>query len=96
MTDSAKTEEYVLRTFVCKHCGHEVVVNPKLPRDAQPECCAPCWEKVVKPRLDRKGIELMSSLTRFLSALNDQDLDRGTKELNALLEEMQPKSGDNK
>ena len=38
------TEVHELRTFVCKYCGHEVVVKPDLPADYTPNVCTPCYE----------------------------------------------------
>ena len=38
-------EEFVLREFVCVHCGHKVVVRAELPKDYMPNVCTPCWEK---------------------------------------------------
>jgi hypothetical protein len=33
-----------LREFVCKGCGHKVVVHPCLPYDYTPNLCCECWE----------------------------------------------------
>ncbi len=85
--------EFVLREFVCKHCGHKVVVNPKLPPDANPNCCTPCWEKIVKPGIGRHMDDLMTDMGQFLSALTDPDEDRGSRDLGALRERMQTKVG---
>ena len=55
-----------LREFVCKHCGHSVVVNPKLPDDYLPNTCTPCWEKIDKPRHDRAMREIFFGLENLL------------------------------
>lgn len=44
--------------FVCKHCGHTVVVNPKLPSNYTPNVCTPCWDKIEKPKHDRAMREI--------------------------------------
>lgn len=36
---------YELREFVCKNCGHKVVINPALPADYVPNICRECWQR---------------------------------------------------
>jgi DNA-directed RNA polymerase subunit RPC12/RpoP len=36
--------ELKLREFVCKYCGHSVVVRPDLPDDYTPNVCGTCAE----------------------------------------------------
>src|SRR6476660_897367 len=47
-----------LREFECKHCGHMVVVNPRLPADYTPTVCTSCWEAFERPKVDRIGKEV--------------------------------------
>jgi DNA-directed RNA polymerase subunit RPC12/RpoP len=57
--------EYQIREFVCDECGHKVVVNPQLPADYTPNICTPCYDKIFKPRHDRKTMELFAKLGEF-------------------------------
>ncbi len=87
------TEE--LPTFICKYCGHEVVVHPKL-RDQpeKPSVCTPCWDKIVKPDFERRQRELMLGLAAFMDLLGDRlpgVTDEHIAEGKRILEKMRPK-----
>lgn len=60
---------YELRTFVCKHCGHEVVRNPNLPPDAKPSVCGTCWENIERPKAERGARELFLKLENLFELL---------------------------
>lgn len=55
-----KEPEYALRTFVCKKCNHEIVVNPSYPKYETPTICTPCWEKVDEERRLERDRETMA------------------------------------
>jgi hypothetical protein len=57
-----------LREFVCKQCGHTVVVKPNLPADYMPNICTPCLEMGESGR-QRKMAEMMLALDEFIDWL---------------------------
>jgi hypothetical protein len=63
------SNEYVLREFVCKYCGHTVVVHPNYLKDELPNWCKQCWEQVVAPKMAQRGRELVEGLERLLKQL---------------------------
>jgi hypothetical protein len=54
-----------LREFVCKECGHKVVVHPRLPLDYTPNICCECYEhgqpkrRDAEARIFNKAVEIM-------------------------------------
>jgi len=54
-----------IREFVCKYCGHTLVVNPNFPKDELPTTCTPCYDKIVKP----KSEHLMREFTLWVKRL---------------------------
>src|SRR5215471_5828839 len=54
-----KEPEYELRTFVCKSCQHEIVVNPDYPKYETPVYCTPCIERArdEKRKADEKPFD---------------------------------------
>jgi hypothetical protein len=59
--------EPVLREFVCRHCGHKIVVHPDFPPDEVPTCCIHCYDAVVRPGAER----IMRDVQLFLRSLSD-------------------------
>lgn len=53
-----------LREFVCKKCGHSVVVNPKLPADYTPNVCTPCYNADA-PLRRASDVRLMQAFREF-------------------------------
>lgn len=60
---------YKLREFVCKECGHKVVVNPKLPEEYTPTVCTPCYENIVLPKLIENEKKIFQKTTALLKTL---------------------------
>lgn len=59
-----------LREFVCKHCGHSVVVKPNLPKDYTPNVCSVCWDNIVVPKHEawkRNIAQKLMELQRLLT-----------------------------
>lgn len=63
--------EFILRTFVCKHCGHEVVVNPKLPPNYTPNVCTPCFDAFERPRHEKAMRNAFRGIEQLYAALKD-------------------------
>ena len=83
-----KEPEFVLRTFICQSCQHEIVVKPETPRYGTPTLCTPCWEKQVLEPLERKqAMQAMAAASKF-NAAEALDL---LKEINKLLEKTKEK-----
>ena len=55
-----------LREFICKHCGHTVVVNPNLPDDYTPAVCKQCYDRIERPKHERFERELITKVQALL------------------------------
>lgn len=65
--------EHELREFVCKSCGHKVVVNPNLPADYTPNICTPCFERTSA----EARAEIFSGLMEFVELLEGRRKEMG-------------------
>jgi hypothetical protein len=50
-----------LREFVCKDCGHKVVVHPRLPLHYTPNLCCECYERG-EPQRQALSIKIMKKV----------------------------------
>jgi DNA-directed RNA polymerase subunit RPC12/RpoP len=62
-------DTYILREFTCIHCGHTIIVNPKLPKNYTPSVCTPCFDRIVVPKMEENERQLMASMQKFLALL---------------------------
>ncbi len=61
--------EFQLREFVCRYCGHTVVVNPKLPPDYTPNVCTPCWNVHCRPEHEKAMAKIGKGLRELFKMM---------------------------
>jgi len=80
---AAGKDDEVIRTYVCEHCKHEIVIDPKLPLDFIPRICKQCTQQLEYK--DRKPVDInemldkmvkVAELVAHLDAMTKQEKDK--------------------